>query len=178
MMILIDDDGHARLSGFSSLTILPDIPRSTTSATPRWMAPELLDPEPFCSHNTRESDCYSLGMVIYEVLSGEAPFSATHHIHDVISDIIAGVRPGRPQGTQGIWFTDSLWELLDLCWRKDPAARPPLTTVLRCLQNTTQMSNVIPVVNGNADAGARHKSNGTLNGSGTFSFSFLPQACC
>ena len=34
-----------------------------------WMAPELLDPPHFGSNGrpTRESDCYALGMVIYEV---------------------------------------------------------------------------------------------------------------
>ena len=37
--------------------------------TLRWMSPELLDPTYFNSkgHPTRESDCYALGMVIYEV---------------------------------------------------------------------------------------------------------------
>ena len=37
--------------------------------TLRWMSPELLDPTQFGSkgHLTRESDCYALGMVIYEV---------------------------------------------------------------------------------------------------------------
>ena len=37
--------------------------------TLRWMSPELLDPANFGSkgHLTPESDCYALGMVIYEV---------------------------------------------------------------------------------------------------------------
>ena len=35
----------------------------------RWTSPELLDPPRFASDGrpTRESDCYALGMVIYEV---------------------------------------------------------------------------------------------------------------
>ena len=41
--------------------------------TRRWMSPELLDPERFGmpeseeNRPTRQSDCYALGMVIYEV---------------------------------------------------------------------------------------------------------------
>lgn len=37
--------------------------------TTRWMSPELLDPSRFDSDGlpSRESDCYALGMVIYEV---------------------------------------------------------------------------------------------------------------
>ena len=41
------------------------------AGTFRWMSPELLDPKRFDSDGrlTRESDCYALGMVIYEVKS-------------------------------------------------------------------------------------------------------------
>ena len=49
----------------------------TEGGTLRWMSPELLDPESFGLKNscpTKESDCYALAMVIYEVLSGQAPF--------------------------------------------------------------------------------------------------------
>ena len=45
----------------------------TTGGTRRWMSPELLDPERFGmpesedNRPTRQSDCYALGMLIYEV---------------------------------------------------------------------------------------------------------------
>jgi serine/threonine protein kinase len=45
----------------------------TSGGTRRWMSPELLDPELFGipksegDRPTRQSDCYALGMVIYEV---------------------------------------------------------------------------------------------------------------
>ena len=41
----------------------------STGGTLYWMSPELLDPPRFGSDGrlTRESDCYALGMVIYEV---------------------------------------------------------------------------------------------------------------
>ena len=45
----------------------------TAGGTCRWMSPELLDPELFGisqsedDRPTRQSDCYALGMVIYEV---------------------------------------------------------------------------------------------------------------
>ena len=41
----------------------------TSAGTFRWMGPELLDPKRFNSNGrlTRESDCYALGMVVYEV---------------------------------------------------------------------------------------------------------------
>ena len=45
----------------------------TEGGTYRWMSPELLDPERFGmsatgdNRPTKQSDCYALGMVIYEV---------------------------------------------------------------------------------------------------------------
>ena len=42
----------------------------TPGGTVRWMSPELLDPEMFGLDNnrpTKQSDCYALGMVVYEV---------------------------------------------------------------------------------------------------------------
>ena len=46
-----------------------------------WMAPELLDPLRFGSSGrpTRESDCYALGMVIYEVGQAVAVLTGVPH---------------------------------------------------------------------------------------------------
>jgi serine/threonine protein kinase len=52
----------------------------TTGGTRRWMSPELLNPEMFGipqsegDRPTRQSDCYALGMVIYEVRVRMSPF--------------------------------------------------------------------------------------------------------
>ena len=50
-------------------TILLSETAASFGGTCRWMSPELLDPQRFGSKGrpTRESDCYALGMVIYEV---------------------------------------------------------------------------------------------------------------
>jgi len=42
----------------------------TPGGTTRWMSPELLDPDQYGlpdSRPTKQSDCYALGMVVYEV---------------------------------------------------------------------------------------------------------------
>ena len=42
----------------------------TAGGTTQWMSPELLDPDRFGITNyqpTKRSDCYALGMVVYEV---------------------------------------------------------------------------------------------------------------
>ena len=88
--ILVDQDENARLADFGLLTIVSDHTNFTTSSsaftggTTRWMSPELLHPEQFGSdygRPTKESDCYALGMVIYEVLTGQPPLHAIEGLH-------------------------------------------------------------------------------------------------
>ena len=61
--------GASRTSLISNDTLMS----FTGGGTRRWMSPELLDPERFGmpeseeNRPTKQSDCYALGMVIYEV---------------------------------------------------------------------------------------------------------------
>ena len=100
------------------------------------MSPELLDPEKFGfkdSRQTKSSDCYAFGMVVYEVLSGQVPFSR-HHVYAVIARVLEGERPGRPRGEEGALFTDDVWSILERCWKSSPGDRPSINDVLRCME--------------------------------------------
>ena len=100
------------------------------------MSPELLDPGHFGFKDgrpTRGSDCYALGMVILEVLSGEAPFKLDRD-HTVVRKVIEGERPGRPQKAEGMWLTGGLWEMLEQCWSPQPKHRPTIEAVLESLE--------------------------------------------
>ena len=89
--ILINGDRRACIADFGLSTVTGVATRAATrtsrsslisndtlmsftgGGTRRWMSPELLDPERFGmpesedNRPTRQSDCYALGMVIYEV---------------------------------------------------------------------------------------------------------------
>lgn len=104
------------------------------------MSPELFDPEEFGlkdGRQTKHSDCYALGMVIYEVLSGQVPFSWRHD-YAIIGGIIKGERPRRPRGAVGAWFTDDIWSILECCWKPRPADRPNIKEVFRCLEKVSR----------------------------------------
>jgi len=95
------------------------------------MGPELIDPERFGLKNgrpTKSSDCYALGMVVYETISGNLPF---HEYGDlaVFTKVLAGERPIR-----GVGFTENLWKVMKLCWRSRPSDRPSVEDVLQCLE--------------------------------------------
>lgn len=73
----MQDDGRACLADFGLMSITLDLETTDTISTSarsggtnRWMSPELFDPREFGLPRVRpakESDCYALGMVIYEV---------------------------------------------------------------------------------------------------------------
>jgi len=100
------------------------------------MSPELFDPEKFGLKDgrpTKRSDCYALGMVVYEVLSGRVPFSR-HPDYIVVVRVLKGEHPGRPQGEVREWFTDDIWRMLERCWKPGPGDRPSVKNVLQCLE--------------------------------------------
>ena len=73
--ILVDNVGVARVADFGLMTITDltatflSEPGDSGGGTWSRMSPELLIPEAFGSDGrpTRESDCYALGMLVYEV---------------------------------------------------------------------------------------------------------------
>ena len=150
--ILIDEDCNARLADFGLLTIVSDPTILTTSSsipacgTTRWMSPELIHPSQFGRNDhqpTIESDCYALGMVIYEVLSGKVPFAA---LRDIIIQrmIVDGGRPEKPGGAQELWFTDDLWGMLSRCWAAQPESRPGIGVVFQYLEQISATWRPLP----------------------------------
>ena len=148
--VLINRDGHACLADFSLLTMAPDQSTLMLSCvkggTIRWMSPELIDPGSFYLKETRptkESDCYALGMVIYEVLTGATPFSL-HSTPLVIKKVLEGERPEKPKGKEGAPFTNDLWKILELCWKQRPAERTNVKDVLACLEGISSLPRSSP----------------------------------
>ena len=101
------------------------------------MSPELIEPQKFGFEKirpTKYSDCYALGMVIYETITGHFPFHK-HVDLTVIMKVISGKHPPREAG-----FTDNLWKMLELCWTPQPKDRPSIEDVLRCLEGALDSS--------------------------------------
>ena len=95
------------------------------------MSPELIVPEKFgleTSCPTESSDCYALGMVIYETIGGTVPFYECPDMAVPVK-VIQGAHP-----TRGEMFSESLWKMLELCWSFEPKDRPNIEDVLQCLQ--------------------------------------------
>jgi serine/threonine protein kinase len=135
--ILIDQTGHAQLAGFGPPTIVRDPTNVMTLTTypqgssTRWMSPELIDPQQFGLQHcrpTESSDCYALGMVIYETISGNMPFHEDADLTAFVK-VLQGRRP--PPGAK---FGEDLWEMLGRCWESQPSSRPSIRDVLQYLE--------------------------------------------
>ncbi|KAF9785749.1 hypothetical protein BJ322DRAFT_737992 [Thelephora terrestris] len=82
---------------------------------------------------TKESDVYGMAMVIYEALTEKKPY---HNCSDssILPKAQAGETPERPPDK----IDDSVWVLLQGCWSRDPANRPPIGDVYSALLGRAQ----------------------------------------
>ncbi|RGB34531.1 kinase-like domain-containing protein [Rhizophagus diaphanus] len=69
------------------------------------------------------SDAYSIGMLMWEVSSGQPPFVYKHN-YDLALKIINGMRPRIIPGTPLKYK-----ELMEQCWDADPTKRPDIDTL-------------------------------------------------
>lgn len=94
------------------------------------MGPELFEN----GRPTKDSDCYALGMVIYEIIGGRLPFHRYPEL-TISTRVVGGERPPRGSG-----FTESLWKMLEKCWASEPSNRPSIQDVLQCLERVSNSS--------------------------------------
>ena len=145
--------------------------------TIRWMSPEILALDHSGIKNsrpTKESDCYALGMVIYEVLSGRVPFSKFKP-YVVTRKVMDGERPERPEGVGGAWFTDDIWRMLNRCWEAQPENRPSVAAVLECLERVSKDPESLSL-QANGDLGM-DEGDSNLTGDSSEAFSWSNPRC-
>ena len=105
--VRLTDFGIAQIAGEPALT-----GEGVFVGSLHYLAPEVIqgkEPTPAC-------DCYAVGITLYELLSGDPPFTgqsaAVMHGHLYLT-------PERPQG-----IPDPSWRLIEACLAKDPRRRP------------------------------------------------------
>ncbi|CAE6479193.1 unnamed protein product [Rhizoctonia solani] len=116
----ITDFGTASRTGYTLQ--FTETSRSQTMSI-RWTAPEIIDET--TDKNTFETDVFSLGMTILEVITGLPPYAGINDVA-VVFRIVTGEHPVRPEAhiPTGDKRADLLWALLKDCWAPRPEDRP------------------------------------------------------
>ncbi|MCB0253066.1 MAG: serine/threonine protein kinase [Anaerolineae bacterium] len=124
--IMLDDAGRAKLMDFGLVRAgeLSHLTRSgTVLGTPQYMAPEQI----VGGAVDRRTDIYSLGVVIYELLSGEAPFNRTTPMATAYAHVN---EPPPPLRQRQAITPKSVEAVVMKALAKDPTARYQTTTAL------------------------------------------------
>ncbi|KAF8548432.1 kinase-like protein [Imleria badia] len=124
--VLIDANGRARIADFGLSTILDEIGSTfATSSTGkprgtlRWAAPELLDlvdhGDAKTQHTgpTTQSDIYSFGGIMFQILSGKVPYHYYSRDMQIVAAIFKGETTTRPDNPR---VTDNRWGFIQRCW--------------------------------------------------------------
>src|SRR5204863_2572731 len=80
-----------------------------------YIAPEVI----VGKETTFKSDIYSIGMLMWEISSGQPPFNNYKHDFDFVMNINNGMRPKVVSGTPIEYQS-----LMEQCWDADPLKRP------------------------------------------------------
>jgi serine/threonine-protein kinase len=118
-------EGHTLADSDKSLT-----GHGKLQGTLCYMSPEQIKRDPDISFST---DIYSLGSVLYELLTGQTPFDSdmTYEVLDMVQNKL----PERPSDISKYPVPKILEDLSMKCLEKDPAARPEsMTQVIRTLE--------------------------------------------
>jgi serine/threonine protein kinase len=94
-----------------------DVPLNGTYGNLPYIASEVIDGR----KTTFESDIYSIGMLMWEISSGQLPFVNSNRDYELASKIINGMRPKIVTGTPLEYK-----RLMEHCWDADPTKRPSI----------------------------------------------------
>ncbi|RGB42057.1 kinase-like domain-containing protein [Rhizophagus diaphanus] len=85
-----------------------------------YIAPEIINGKEY----TFKSDIYSIGMLMWEISSGQPPFNNYEHDYDLALKIINGMRP-KMRSEIPLKYKN----LMEQCWNANPSERPDAYTL-------------------------------------------------
>ncbi|CAE6414183.1 unnamed protein product [Rhizoctonia solani] len=146
--ILMTDHGEAQLADFGSAMLThTDILDFTHTAsfnfTLRFAAPEVLKEES-CAF-TKESDIYALGMTMFNIVSGQLPFSDKSALSFINAVINMKLQPSRPNFNNSLRsdvVKEEMWNLLQRCLTYAPEGRPNANEVKDAVRARYNLLNV------------------------------------
>ncbi|KAK2376529.1 Protein kinase superfamily protein [Trifolium repens] len=128
--ILLDRHGNACLGDMGVVTACKGVGEATEYETDgyRWLAPEIIAGDPESVIETSMSNIYSYGMIIWEMVTGEAAYSTLSPVQAAVGIAACGLRPEIPKDCQ-----PNLRYIMTKCWNNTPSKRPKFSDILAIL---------------------------------------------
>jgi serine/threonine protein kinase len=106
----------------------------------RWLAPEQITSASVAAP-TEKADIWSFGLLCLEVFTGNDPFHglSDFYVHVLLSQ---GAHPEHP-GSTAVGLSPKMWNLMQSCWRVNPAQRPSMSEILSTISVST-ISDMLP----------------------------------
>ncbi|XP_038906333.1 serine/threonine-protein kinase STY8-like isoform X2 [Benincasa hispida] len=122
MVVKVADFGVARVQTQSGVM-------TAETGTYRWMAPEVIEHKPY----DHKADVFSFGIALWELLTGEIPYSSMTPLQAAVGVVQKILRPTIPKNVHPV-----LADLLERCWRHDPTERPNFSEILEILKQIAE----------------------------------------
>ncbi|XP_027331148.1 fibroblast growth factor receptor 2-like [Abrus precatorius] len=128
--ILLDRHGNACLGDMGIVTACKSVGEAMEYETDgyRWLAPEIIAGDPENVTETWMSNVYSFGMVIWEMVTGEAAYSSFSPVQAAVGIAACGLRPEIPKDCH-----QNLKYIMTKCWNNTPSKRPHFSEILAIL---------------------------------------------
>ncbi|PWA93194.1 protein kinase superfamily protein [Artemisia annua] len=136
--ILLDKNGNSCLGDMGIVSACKNAGDATEYETDgyRWLAPEIIAGDPETVTETWMSNVFSFGMVVWEMVTGEAAYAALSPVQAAVGIAACGLRPDIPKDCP-----QNLRSLMNKCWNNNPSKRPPFSEILLLLTRPNNNSN-------------------------------------
>ncbi|KDN41733.1 hypothetical protein RSAG8_07264, partial [Rhizoctonia solani AG-8 WAC10335] len=146
--VLMTDQGPLQLADFGSATstlatALNFTRTNSFNFTTRFAAPEVLNED--SRTFTKGGDIYALGMTIFNVMTGQAPFADKWEVSVIIEVVYKKGQPSQPDFVQSLQMDAAkvkMWSLLQWCFAYEPGDRPQAGQVKKGLMEVERLNGM------------------------------------
>lgn len=127
--VLLDENMHPKVGDFGLMRKMPKeaVEMTANVGTPLYLAPELWKGDIY----SEAVDVYAYGILVYELLTLEAPFREARTIMGLRKTVLSGQRPEFSAYVSPEWAN-----LITSCWQEDPAKRPTMRSIVETLTHS------------------------------------------
>ncbi|XP_017774124.1 PREDICTED: mitogen-activated protein kinase kinase kinase 7-like isoform X2 [Nicrophorus vespilloides] len=122
-LLLIDEGRHLKICDFGTAAD-KSTNMTNNKGSAAWMAPEVFA----TSNYTEKCDVYSWGIILWEVLSREKPFSNEDNAFQIMWAVHKGSRPKLIEGCPQI-----IESFMLKCWDGEPSKRPTMKEIVELM---------------------------------------------